>query len=121
MRDFLNHLFTLAEEFLIKVTDAKFDTRNFCYWLNKSVIKSSQENENEIENLKFELNSFKFNFSRLLNFLSDDKQFQFQELLSFFKDENRQENEGNTEFFSQPFKSIQNLITQTRETNQKPL
>ena len=86
LREFINHLFTQTEEFLIKITDAKFDTRNFCYWLNKSVIKSSQENENEIENLKFELNSFKFNFSRLLNFLSDDKQFYFQELQSYFKD-----------------------------------
>jgi len=51
------------------------------------VIKSSQENEIEIENLKFDINSFKFNFSRLLNFLSDDKSFYFQELLSYFSEE----------------------------------
>ena len=29
-----------SEEFLIKITDAKFDVRNFCFWLNKGVIKS---------------------------------------------------------------------------------
>ncbi len=86
-KELINNLFTRSDEFLIKITDAKFDVRNFCFWLNKSVIKSSQENEIEIENLKFDINSFKFNFSRLLNFLSDDKSFYFQELLSYFSEE----------------------------------
>ena len=71
-KNVLDDLLIRSEEFLIKVTDKKFDVRNFCCWLNKAVIKTIQENEVEIENLKFDMNQYKFNMSRLLNFISSD-------------------------------------------------
>ena len=30
-KELINNLFTRSDEFLIKITDAKFDVRNFCF------------------------------------------------------------------------------------------
>ncbi len=65
------------------------------------------------------MNAFKFNFSRLLNFLSSDKTFYFKELLSYFEGETLMKNEENDKFFVKPFTSIKNTIQQYLELQKR--
>lgn len=51
---------------------------------NAATIKSSGENEAEIENTKSYLNKYTVDFNRLHNFLAEEKKFKLQNLLNFF-------------------------------------
>ena len=56
-------------------------------YLFLDVIKTTQENEIEIENNKSYLTKYSVDVDRLYNMLSDDDSFHLKKLLSFFIDE----------------------------------
>lgn len=58
MIEVIKILYTTSEELLMSATESKLNIRNLLVWLNKNVIKTSQENEIEIENHKSELNKY---------------------------------------------------------------
>jgi len=126
MESLLTQISILTEKLLLASSETKINIRNLLVWLNKSnfffnkkiniffidVIKTTHENDIEIENHKCYLNKYSIDVERLYKMLADDNLFHMKNLLSFFiEDEQKSqiiENNEETFFTNKVFQEPKN-------------